>query len=116
MSELATLVNEALKAELEASRIIEEAKMRADKLIEQAKVEAQKVIEGAIKRKELEVENHYKKYLEFMLKEIEKTNTMSLKLEKKLSYLKEKRQELIIQLSEIIVKYILGDTIDFEYS
>jgi len=115
MSKLAVLVDETLKAELEAAKIVEEAKRKAEELLEKARIEAQEVVESALRRREVEIEKHYEELLKHMLKEVKEIEAIS-KLEEKLSYLKKRREELIAWLSDNILKYIIGDINDIEFS
>jgi len=115
MSKLAVLVDETLKAELEAAKVVEEAKRKAEELLEKARIEAQEVVESALRRREVEIEKRYEELLKHMLKEVKEIEVIS-KLEEKLSYLKERREELVAWLSDNILKYITGDINDIEFS
>jgi vacuolar-type H+-ATPase subunit H len=115
MPELAALVEEAVKAELEAVKIVEEAKRKAEELLERARIEAQEIVESALRKREVEVKKLCEELLIHMLGEVEEIKKLS-KLEEKLNYLKKRREEIVTRLSDNIVKYVAGDVHDIEFS
>ncbi|RLE71156.1 MAG: hypothetical protein DRJ43_00315 [Thermoprotei archaeon] len=106
MSELAALVNEALKAEVEARRIVEDARRRADEILKEAKLEARRIVEDA--RRRSEIEEHYRRTLESAMQEVEELSARVEELRRLIRSLKERRAELVEQLAMFITDYVLG--------